>query len=150
MLEFQTYGIAGTGLIDPVRQSACRCPLGVDARARRQSQRAREAAQLERLCRVMVVDVSARHVQPIADALAHLGAVHPRRLATAVRHLIGDAHRDRVQVGVEARDGRAEQQPTRERIELVVREARARLARQHDRRLVAITHHDLDPFAVLE
>ena len=105
------------------------------------------AAHLERAERVVVAHRVRADLEPLGELVLAVGAVGPERRAALVE-LVGDADRDRVQVDVEARDRRLEQDPPGERLDLVVAEPRLRLDLQDQPGLVAVAREDLDLLAV--
>ena len=71
----------------------------------------------------------------------------PERCAALIE-LVGDADRDRIEIGVNAQYRRLEQQPSGEGLDLVVGEAALGFGIQDQARLVAVTREDFDLFAV--
>ncbi len=99
--------------------------------------------------RVLVLHVDPAHLHAVGDLHLAVDAHHPELLAALV-DFVGDANGDGVQVAVDARHRRLEEDPPGEDLDLVVGEARLRHARQDDGGLVAVARDDLDLLAVDE
>ncbi|RYG05512.1 MAG: hypothetical protein EON92_20865, partial [Burkholderiales bacterium] len=99
----------------------------------------------DREWRIRVVVLGCRDTdrQFVAQLESHVPAEHGELLAAPV-DLVGDADGDRVELVVDARHRRAEQDLSIERLEFVVDEPGERGRFEDDRRLIAVTHQDFD------
>ena len=113
----------------------------------RQLQRGVRAVEAVTVAGIFVAHAGAADLDVLEHFPLRIRPVNPE-LVRALLHLIGHADGNGIEIRVKARHWRLEQQPPRERLELVIREARHRLRLEDDRGLAAVPGEDLDRLTV--
>ncbi len=105
------------------------------------------AAQLEGIRRIAVFGEGGAHRDVVGDLHVGIPAEDPE-LGTSLVDFVGDANRDGIELLVDARHRRLEEDAPGEGLHLVVVEARLRGRGEDERRTVAVAREDLDLLAV--
>src|SRR5205807_5367627 len=143
VLEFETVPEAG-----PRTLMLCPSQLGDERSVPRHFRSNAAGKQFVRVLGIAVVDKSPANLQDLVQFYFGHSSTDPEPLSTLI-HLVSNSDRHRVQIGVQRRNGRLEEQSACKRLKFIIGKSAQRFYIQNHCRLIAVPYQDLNLLAVL-